>query len=320
MNSSLRFLGWLGWGAAAVLLVNAPVAARANNISVLTGGTAGVYYPLGVALAKIYGNSIPGTKTIAQVTKASVENLSMLNDGKGELAFVLGDSLVQAWTGDLDAGFRGKLDKLRMVGAIYPNYMHIVASKTSGIRSIYDLKGKRVSVGAPRSGTEINVRVILSAAGIRYEDLGKAEYLPFNESVELIKKGQLDATLQSAGLGVASITELANAMDISVVEIPPAIVKKAGSPFVEGTIPAGTYRGQSGPVKSAVVQNYLVTRADLPEPLVYQMTKALFENVPTLIAAHSSASAIRVENAPKSSPIPLHPGAARYYREKGIAF
>jgi TRAP transporter TAXI family solute receptor len=305
--------------AVAVAIAMAPVAAQAQNfINVLTGGTGGVYYPLGVAVSKIFTDKIKESRPSVQATKASVENLNLLQAGKGEIAFTLGDSLAQGWAGDADAGFRSKLDKLRVVGAIYPNYIQIVASKESGIKTLADLKGKRLSVGAPKSGTELNARAILAAAGIKYENLGKVEYLPFSESVELIKNRQLDATLQSAGLGVASIKDLANSVEIIVVEIPADVVKKAGPPFQAGVIPANTYQGQTTAVNAALVQNYLVTRSDLSDDAVYQMTKAIFDNIPELIAAHSAARAIKLESAAKDSPVPLHPGAAKYFKEKGV--
>ena len=305
--------------AVAAAFAIAPVAAQAQNfINILTGGTAGVYYPLGVALSKLYTDKIKDSRPSVQATKASVENLNLLQAGKGEIAFTLGDSLAQGWAGDADAGFRSKLDKLRVVGAIYPNYIQIVASKESGIKTLADLKGKRLSVGAPKSGTELNARAILAAAGIKYENLGKVEYLPFAESVELIKNRQLDATLQSAGIGVASIYDLANSVEIVVVEVPAAVIAKAGAPFLAATIPANTYQGQSAAVETAIVPNYLVTRSDLSEDAVYQMTKALFDNLPDMVAAHAAAKSISLQNAAKAPPVPLHPGAAKYFKEKGV--
>ena len=183
-------------------------------INILTGGTSGVYYPLGVALSTIYGDALPDAKIQVQSTKASVENLNLIQQGKGEVAFALGDSVKNGWEGDTELGFPGKLDKLRAIAAIYPNYVQIVASQDSGIKTLADLKGKSLSVGAPKSGTELNARAILAAAGITYDDLGRVEYLPFGESVELMKNRQLDATLQSAGLGVASIRDLAASVPI----------------------------------------------------------------------------------------------------------
>jgi TRAP transporter TAXI family solute receptor len=287
-------------------------------VNVLTGGTSGVYYPLGVALGKLYGDKISGIKTQVQATRASVENLQLLEQGRGEIAFTLGDSLKAAWDGDEEAGFKTKLGKLRTLGAIYPNYIQLVATKESGINTIADLKGKSLSVGAVRSGTELNTRAILTAAGMTYKDLGKVEYLPFAESVDLMKNRQLGATLQSAGLGVSSIRDLAASNEIVVVAVPKATVDKIGPPFVSVDIPANTYKGQDKPVPTAAVINYLVTHSGVSDDLAYQMTKLVFENLPDLASAHSAAKEITVEGGPKGSPIPLHPGAERYYREKGL--
>lgn len=311
-----RVLTALAVAAGASLL---PAAANAQQfINILTGGTSGVYYPLGVALGKIYGDKIPGVKTQVQSTKASVENLNLLQRGRGELALTLGDSLKLAWEGNEELGFPTKLDKLRGVAAVYPNYIQIVASQASGIQTFADLKGRSLSVGAAKSGTEVNARAIFAAKGMSYKDLGKTEYLPFGESVELIKNRQLDATLQSAGLGVASIRDLATSLPISIVAIPPDIVTKLGSPYVAVTIPANTYPGQTADVPTAAVVNFLVTHDGVPEETVYQMTKQMFENLDQMVAAHKAASAIKLEEATAGMPVPLHPGAARYYKEKGL--
>lgn len=304
--------------AALLLTLNSAYAQSVEFINILTGGTAGVYYPLGSALTKIYGDNIKGSKVQVQVTKASVENLNLLQEGKGEIAFVLGDSAKDAWAGNEDAGFKSKLDKLRIIGAIYPNYVQIVASKGSNIKTLADLKGKRISVGAAKSGTELNARAVLAAAGMSYKDLGKVEYLPFAESVELIKNRQLDATLQSAGLGVASLKDLANSVEINVVAVPADVVKKMGAPFIPGTIPAETYKGQSTAVSTTAIVNYLVTNKDVSDATAYQMTKLFYENLPALVAAHSAAKDINVKDAANNPPLPLHPGAAKYYKEKGL--
>jgi TRAP transporter TAXI family solute receptor len=296
----------------------APGAHAQSFINILTGGTSGVYYPLGVAIGKIYSDKIPNVKTQVQATKASVENLILLQQGRGELAFALGDSLKAAWEGDEEAGFKSKLDKLRTIGAIYPNYIQIVATSDSGIRTLADLKGKSLSVGAPKSGTELNSRAILAAAGMTYKNMGKVEYLPFAESVDLMKNRQLNATLQSAGLGVASLKDLSTSTEITVVSVPKAIVDKIGPPFVPATIPAHTYTGQDKDVPTAAVVNYLVTSSAVSDDLVYQMTRLIFESLPELVTAHAAGKEIRLEAAAAGSPVPLHPGAIRYYREKGV--
>src|SRR5665213_2317403 len=305
------------WIAAAVAVVAASTpAVRAQAfINVLTGGTSGVYYPLGVAIGKIYSDKIPGVKTQVQATKASVENLILLQQGRGEIAFALGDSLKAAWEGDEEAGFKTRLDKLRTIGAIYPNYIQIVATADSGIKTLADLRGKSLSVGAPKSGTELNSRAILAAAGLSYRDMGRVEYLPFAESVDLMKNRQLDATLQSAGLGVASLKDLSSSTEITVVPVPKAVVDKIGPPFVAAKIPANTYTGQDKDVPTAAVLNYLVTSSAVSDDLAYQMTKWIFESLPELANSHAAGKEISLENAPIGSPVPLHPGAIRYYRE-----
>jgi uncharacterized protein len=302
----------------AVLLFIASANA-AEFISVLTGGTSGVYYPLGVALSQIYSKSIPDAKTSVQATKASAENLNLLQAGRGEIAFTLGDALSDAWKGNEEAGFKTPLKKLRGIAGIYSNYIQIVASADSGIKTLADLKGKRLAVGAPKSGTEINARAILRGAGLTYKDLGKVEYLPFGESVELMKNRQLDATLISAGLGVSAIRDLATAVKIVIVPVSADVIKKINDPaYIAGTVPANTYEGQAAAVPTVAIENFLVTHEGVSTDTVYKMTKSMYDNLDQLVAAHAAAKAIKREDGPKNMPIPLHPGAEKYYREVGL--
>jgi TRAP transporter TAXI family solute receptor len=305
---------------AAVLAFSAlPALGAEQFVTVLTGGTSGVYYPLGVALAGLIGKALPNAKTSVQATKASVENLNLLEAGRGEIAFTLGDSLDDAWNGKAESGFKTPLKKLRGIAAIYPNYIQIMARGDEGIKTLADLKGKKVSVGAPQSGTELNARVIFAAAGMSYKDFSKVEYLPFGESVELMKNRQIDATLQSAGLGVSALRDLAASMDTVIVPIPPEVIKKTNDPaYLPGTIPADTYRGQTADVPTAAVQNYLVTQEGVSNDTVYAMTKALWTGLDQLVAAHSAAKAINLKHALEGMPVPLHPGAEKYYREVGL--
>lgn len=291
----------------------------AEFINVLTGGTSGVYYPLGVSLTQIYGKAMPAAKTSVQATKASAENLNLLQAGRGEIAFTLGDTLNEAWKGNEEAGFKTPLNKLRTVAAIYPNYIHFLASADSGIKSLADLKGKKVSVGAPKSGTELNSRDILKAVGMSYKDFAKVEYLGYAESVELIKNRQLDATLLSSGLGVAAVRDLATAVKIVVIPIPGDVVTKIGeAAYTTGVIPANTYNGQTTDVPTVTVQNYLVTHEGVSTDTVYKMTRSMFENLDAMVASHAAAKAINKDTASRGSPVPLHPGAEKYYREAGL--
>lgn len=304
-------------GAVVASFLALPALAADQFVNILTGGTSGVYYPMGNALSSIYGKSLSGARVTVQATKASVENLNLLQAGRGELAFTLGDSLTQAWEGVEEAGYKAPLKKLRTMAAIYPNYIQIVATADSGIKTLADLKGKRVSVGAPKSGTELNARAIFKAAGLSYGDM-KVQYLPFGESVELLKNKQLDATLQSAGLGVSSLRDLASGDDIVIVPVPAEVIARTGdAAYIASMVPANTYRGQTADVPTAAVRNFLVTHEGVPADLVYNMTKSMFANMPDLLAAHSAAREIDPANAAKS-PIPLHPGAEKYYREAGL--
>ena len=306
------------FAAAAAFTASTAVLAAPTFINVLTGGTSGVYYPIGVALSQLYSNGIEGSKTSVQATKASVENLNLLQAGRGELAFALGDSVADAWNGVEDAGFKAPLKKLRAIAGTYPNYIQIVASKESGITTLADLKGKRISVGAPKSGTELNARAIFKAAGLSYEDMGKVEFLPYAESVELIKNRQLDATLQSSGLGMAAIRDLAATLPITFVAIPAEITAKIdNAAYQAASIPAGTYDGQDSDVPTVAITTLLVSHDGVSDEVAYQMTKLMFDNLERLGNAHSAAKDIKLEGAAKDLPIPLHPGAERFYKEAG---
>ena len=311
---------WFSTMTSLLFLAGSALTAQAQQfINVLTGGTSGIYYPVGVALSQIYGKAIPDAKVSVQATKASAENLNWLQAGRGEIAFTLGDALSDAWKGTEEAGFKTPLTKLRTVAGIYANYIQIVASADSGIKTLADLKGKRISVGAPKSGTELNARAIFKAAGLSYKDFSKVEYLPFGESVELMKNRQIDVTLQSAGLGVSSLRDLSTSLKIVVVPIPADIVRKVGDPAYQmATIPAKTYEGQDADVATAAVQNFLVTHQGVPDDTVYKMTKSMFENLDQVVAGHAAAKDIKRDNAIKNLPVPLHPGAAKYYQEAGL--
>lgn len=304
--------------AAAAFAASTSAVAAPTFINILTGGTSGVYYPIGVALSQQY-NKIEGARTSVQATKASVENLNLLQAGRGELAFSLGDSVSDAWNGVEDAGFKAPLKRLRAIAGTYNNYIQVVASAESGIKTLEDLKGKRISVGAPKSGTELNARAIFKAAGLDYKDMGRVEFLPYAESVELIKNRQLDATLQSSGLGMAAIRDLASTMPVTFVEIPAEVVEKIESEaYQAGVIPAGTYDGQDADVPTVAITNILVSHEKVSDEVAYQMTKLMFDNLSALGNAHSAAKDIKLENATKNLPIPLHPGAERFYKEAGV--
>lgn len=300
--------------------------AHAQFVNIASGGTTGVYYPLGQALESIYAAALPKARVQHQSTAASVENLNLIQQGRAEVAFTLGDALSDAWKGNAEIGFPQKLDKLRAIGGLYSNYIQIVASKESGVKTLADLKGKRVSVGAARSGTEVNARAIFTAAGLGYGGpqnvgnvFGQVQFLPFGQSVDLIKNRQLDATLISAGLGVAAIRDVASTSDIVIVAVPAEIIKKIGDPaYQPAKVPAGTYRGQDAAVETIQIKNFLVTNEKVPADEVYTLTKAMFDNLDKMVAAAAAAKGIDLKTAAQNTPVPLHPGAEKFYREKGL--
>lgn len=307
------------WVAGLFTVAALAACSKRTHLTVLTGGSSGIYYPLGVAMAQIYSDQIENTQATVQATKASVENLNLLEAGRADVGISLADTVADAVAGNQDAGFEKPLAKIRSMGNLHTNYVQIVARADLGINSLHDLKGKRISVGAPKSGTELNARAVFKAAGLRYEDMAAVEFLPYAESVELMKNRQLDATLQSAGLGMAAFRDLAISIPITFVAIPAEVTALIGSPAYQvGEIPAGTYKGQSQALATVKIENVLVTSADIDPELVYQMTKGVYENLDKMKAAHAAGGEITLEKAARDLPAPLHPGAERYFKEKGL--
>jgi TRAP transporter TAXI family solute receptor len=309
----MRALGYLA--AASLLLMCMVAPGRAQEIVILTGGTSGVYYPLGLSLQKIFERDLPSAKVSVLSTQATVENLNLLQQGKGQLALAQGDILTDAWKGNPEAGFPSSRTKIRLIGAAYPNYIHIVARREANIASVKDLRGKRVSVGAARSGNELNARALLSAADMSYADLLQVEYLAYGESVDLMAKQQLDAAIISAGLGVAAVNQAVSQMPIAFVPVQRDLIEKTRNMFFAADIPANSYKTQTSEVPTAALNNFFVTTSDASEDTVYRITKAIFDNVEELRGVHPAAKVINREKALAVRPIDIHPGAVRYFRE-----
>ncbi|TSA00773.1 MAG: TAXI family TRAP transporter solute-binding subunit [Deltaproteobacteria bacterium] len=316
-----RFKTVLGIAIACVLVLSTGAWAAPKFISIATGGTGGAYFPIGAGLADVINKKLTGYNAAAEVTAASKVNCINVNDGKSDIALVLGDTLSYGYKGDKLGGFAKPLTNLRVIANIYANTIQIVARKESGVTKLTDLKGKKVSVGAPGSGTEINARQIFAAAGMSYKDFGRTDYLSFSESADQMKNRAIDVTLMSSGLPNPGILDIATTQDITVVPIEGELLKvldKETPFFVPAVIPKGTYRGQDHDVSSVGIPNFLIVRADLDDKTVYEITKAMFENLDRLVQAHAAAKGIKLENATKGLPVPLHPGAEKYYREKGL--
>ncbi|NLK44596.1 MAG: TAXI family TRAP transporter solute-binding subunit [Tissierellia bacterium] len=294
---------------------------KETYISIATGGPAGTYYPLGGALAKIFNDNIEGVNANVQSTGASVENVGLIAKGEAEIAFVQNDITYYAITGTENFEGKEKVGNLRGMAMLYPEVVQVIATEDSGIKTIGDLRGKRVAIGAPGSGVEANARQILAIHGMTYDDLGKADYLSFNEAAEQLKNKQIDAAFITAGIPTSAVTEVAQTTKIVVVSIESGKIDELNKdyPFyTEVVIPANTYGGQNSDITTAAVMAMLVVPEDLDEDLVYKLTKQMFENRQVIIDTHSRGNDISLETALKGMPIELHPGAKKYYDEMGV--
>ncbi len=300
----------------ASLLLAAP--AIAQQLSIATGGTGGVYFPYGGGVGEVINNHVEGATGSAEVTGASVENVALISRGDSDLALALADTVYQAFHGE--GAFEGRqVDELRAVMSIYPNAVQIVTLEGSGIETIGDLRGQRVSVGAPGSGTEVSAQTLLAANGITYDDF-TPERLNFNETADALRDGDIAAGFWSVGPPTSSIMNLATTRDIRIIpmsedEIANAIeVEPTFAPY---TLRAGTYDGQDADVLTISTPNVMIVHEDMDEELVYNITRAIYENVDDLIAIHPAANDTTVAFSVASTPIPFHPGALRYLEEVG---
>ena len=304
----LLFLGLVGL---------APAASAEDFISIATGGTAGTYYPIGGAIAKAVSDG-SDLKATAETGNASVANINQVSKGEIAVAFAQNDTAYWAYNGQ--EMFKEPRQNLRVVAALFPEHVQLIVTKEAGIKTMADLKGKRVSVGAPGSGVEADVQAIFKVAGLKYEDM-KVDHLDFGATTNRFKDNQIDAGFVVAGYPTASIMDLANTKAVSLVSFDSdfmSALAKAHPYFVPDAIPAGTYQGMNEETNTPAVMALLITHEDVSEDVIYKFTKALFENLPTVHAAHAKAKEITLETALTGLTAPLHPGAAKYYQEKGL--
>jgi hypothetical protein len=305
--------------AAVVALV--PVHAQQQTLSIGTGGTGGVYYPLGGGMANILSKKLPGTQATAEVTGASVDNLKFLRNGKMDIGFTMADAAWDAYQG-VDKFKDGKVNA-RTLMALYPNEVQVVTIEGTGINKMADLKGKRISTGSPGSGTEIVSFRILEALGIDKDKDVKRERLSVAESANALKDRKIDAFIWVGGIPTAAITDLAATPGVKVkllehAEVVDAMNKKYGPLYTKGTIPANAYQGQDKAVPNIAVWNLLVVDAKMSDDMAYKITKTLMESQPDLVNVHREAVNIAAKNQGPASPIPYHPGAKKYFAEKGV--
>ena len=303
-------------------LVTAHAQEKKTRISIGTGGTGGVYYPLGGGLAAILTKYVPGLEATAEVTAGSIANLQLIGGGKSELGFTMADSAWDAFNG-LDK-FSGKKVGLRTLAVFYPNRMHVVTIEGTGINKFADLKGHRISTGAPASGTEIMSMRLLEAFGLDPNKDVTRERLSVAESVNAVKDRKIDALFWVGGVPTPSITDLAATPGVKIKLIDHGdgaenMRKKYGPIYVKNRILKGAYPGDDVDTTNVDVWNLLVVPENADEKLVYEITKTLFEKKEELVKVHKDASFLDLANqTPNASPIPYHPGSLRYFRERGL--
>jgi TRAP transporter TAXI family solute receptor len=296
--------------------------AQAQNISIATGGTGGVYYPMGGGLAAVLSSKVPGMSATAEVTGGSVDNLNLIGTGKPYIGFSMADAAKDAQVGE--GKFAGKKVDLRTLMILYPNLMHVATVESTGIKSMKDLKGKRVSTGAPGSATEVMAFRLLEAAGLDKDKDVKRERLSVAESVNAVKDRKIDAFFWVGGLPTAAVTDLANSPGMKIVMIDtteevPAMNKKYGNLYFPTVIPKATYTGMAKDNKVAAVANILVVNANMSNEEAYKIVKAVFDNKLDLVRTHQEYMNVSLENQKaKSTPIEFHPGALKYFKEKNI--
>ena len=303
------------YAVAASLLATAPLAA-AQQLSIATGGTGGVYYPIGGGFAEMINDHIEGADATAEVTGASVENMGLIMRGDADLALALADTVYQAYNGTGDFETR-QIENTRALASVYPNAVQLVTLADSDIESLADLEGKRVSVGAPGSGTELNARALLEANGMSYDDFNP-QRLNFNETADAIRDGDIDAGFWSVGPPTSSILNLAATRDIRLISLSDEEIansQEVEPVFAPYELAAGMYDGMDEAVQTIGIPNVLVVNSDMDEELAYQLTKLLFEHTDELIAVHPAANDTTIEFTMESTPVPLHPGAIRYFEE-----
>ncbi|WP_343071414.1 TAXI family TRAP transporter solute-binding subunit [Brevibacillus choshinensis] len=291
--------------------------AEQKFLTIATGGSSGPYYTLGGAMAKIYKDKL-GYNASVQSTGASVENINLLKAKKADVAFVMSDVTTFAYAGQENFKEGGAIKDLRAMAGLYLNYVQIVTLKDRNIKSVADLKGKRVGVGAPNSGVEVNARMVLAGHGISYDDI-KADYLSYAEAIEQLKNNAIDAAFVTSGLPNSTVIDLSTTKDVEIVPIKKEDVEKMTQQFpffVSAEIPAGLYKNDQ-PIQTAAIRNILLVRNDLSDDQVYKLTKTFFDEMEALRSAHSAAKEIDVKEAGKNLVVPLHPGAEKYYKEVG---
>lgn len=308
--------------AVAVALMTAgfgqPASAAKEFISIGTGGTGGVYYPYGGAMAEIWTQHVKDVQAVAEVTGASVENIKLAHKGETVVGLVMGDVAYEAYYGK--GRFEGQPQKVAGMFVMYQNVYQVVTLKDSGITKLQDLKGKKVSVGSPGSGTEYMSNLVLHSVGVPYDSFD-VRRLSFVENANALRDGTIDVGIWCVGPPTSSIMDLATTHDIRMVPFSDQEIKKVTTEYpyyAPSTLPKGIYTGVEEDVPTVSVWNVVICSSDLSEDLVYNLVKAIYENQDYLVKVYPGAKDTTPENAVRFSPIPLHPGTVKYLKEKGL--
>ena len=316
----MKRFGWIAAG-----LIGAAIAGSAlaqTRISIATGGTGGVYYPLGGGIANVLTKYVPNMQATAEVTGASVDNMKLVGAGKAEVGFTMADTAWDAYQGQ--DKFKDNKQAVRALVVFYPNLTHVVTVEGKGINTMADLKGKRISTGSPGSGTEVMAFRILEAYGIDKDKDVKRERLSVAESVNALKDGKIDALIWVGGIPTPAITDLAATPNtkIKLIDHADAVDKmraKYGPLYVKDTIAAKSYPGQDKENTNLTVWNILVVNEKADEKVVYDIVKTMFEKKAEIVAVHKDANYLSLDNQlTGGSPIPFHPGALKYFKERGL--
>lgn len=295
------------------------VSAKTTFISIGTGGTGGVYYPYGGGLAEVWTKHVKDVRAVAEVTGASVENVKLADRGETVVGMIMGDVAHQAFRGE--DKFDGKPQQVLAMASMYPNVLQLVTLKGSGIKNVSDFAGRKISLGAPGSGTAFMAELVLKAIGVDMNSFN-ASHLSFNETANALKDGTIDAGFWVVAPGTSSIMDLATTHDIEMVAFTPEQQKQVTDAYgfyASWDLDAGTYEGIDKAVPTISVWNVIIVQKSLPEDLVYNLTKTLFESNEFLQKIHPFAKYSTPENAVGKTPIPLHPGAIRAIEEKGVS-
>ena len=296
--------------------------AQQKTMAIGTGGTGGVYYPLGGAIANVLSKALPNTQATAEVTGGSVDNLKLIASGQSEMGFSMADAADDAFKGN-DKFKSGKVP-LQTLLVVYPNRMHVVTFEGSGVNTMADMKGKRVSTGSPGSATEVMAFRVIEAAGFDKDKDMKRERLGVAESVNAIKDRKIDAFFWVGGLPTAAVTDLAATPGLKIKMIDHAdLVEKMnakyGKLYSAGKIPATAYPGMDKDNANTEVWNIIVTGDKMSNDDAYNIVKTLVEKKADIVAVHKEAESFSLTNQiQERSPVPFHPGALKYFKEKGI--